>query len=389
MELFTNSSFAYINNLDTNKFAKMLDDPTQCYKFYWLDAILALMITTDEDLSFDSIFDEMICAAWHSVTKYHLRLGPVIQGVSVNLLELAVTIVGADSELPQPSSRRDILEAIKRNAPELRNIKEKLARNVPYRLLSPFMDDVGGNDRLWDQKRRLIAYIDSINQKTVLLYTIIDGPGIKKKIHISTAWRRLIIDNYTVIRSWVQMKKVRFLQDRNPGVPGIVYKLGLDEERNRKLNNARNLWKRFSDISGDSLSDIYTGEALELSGFDLDHFVPWSYIANDELWNLTPIDGRINSIKSNKLPSWMPYFSRFADSQFNLYKSIFLNEELRNCFEKCRRDNLNAIWATEELYIEGNNEEKFKNILEHYLRPVYESARIQGYDVWKYVSADE
>ena len=42
---------------------------------------------------------------------------------------------------------------------------------------------------------------------------------------------------------------------------------------------------------------------------------------------------------------------------------IFSREQVRRQFEKCRRDNLNAIWATETLYVEGNSEEKLKNVL--------------------------
>ena len=48
--------------------------------------------------------------------------------------------------------------------------------------------------------------------------------------------------------------------------------------------------------------DIYSGESITASRFDLDHFIPCSYVANDELWNLIPMERRLNSSKSNKLP---------------------------------------------------------------------------------------
>ena len=63
---------------------------------------------------------------------------------------------------------------------------------------------------------------------------------------------------------------------------------------------------------------------------------------------------------------------------------IFSREQVRGQFEKCRRDNLNAIWATETLYVEGNSGERFRDILEHNLRPLYESAKLQGYELWKF-----
>ena len=63
---------------------------------------------------------------------------------------------------------------------------------------------------------------------------------------------------------------------------------------------------------------------------------------------------------------------------------IFSRELVRKQFEKCRRDNLNAVWAAETLYVEGNSGERFRDILEHNLRPLYESAKLQGYELWKY-----
>ena len=48
----------------------------------------------------------------------------------------------------------------------------------------------------------------------------------------------------------------------------------------------------------------------------------------------------------------------------------------------CYRDNLHSIWASQELYRKGNSREEFYGILERNMRPVYDSARRQGYEVW-------
>lgn len=45
-------------------------------------------------------------------------------------------------------------------------------------------------------------------------------------------------------------------------------------------------------------------------------------------------------------------------------------------------DNLHSIWANQELYRKGNSKDEFYHILEKNMRPVYDSARRQGYDVW-------
>lgn len=379
----------YQNNLDTGKFARMLDNKSQSYKFYWLEAILSLMIETEEDLTFDQIIDEMICEAWYTVTHYHLRLGPTVNGNSENFLEHAINTLNMQEggRLAQNPTKEELLLAIKRNEELLKKDKYRLTDYVPYKLLYPFLDEEGLEYLRNDQRGRLITYMDKLTHK--LFYKIIDGRGLQKKVHIDKNWRELIFDNYSVITSWVKYHKIQFLQDRNPGVPGIVYKISPESDDVRKLEKARDLWKAIVEITGVPLRDIYTGEELGIGNFDLDHFVPRSYTANDELWNLTPMRKELNCSKNNKLPPWERFFGKFAKYQFYLYSQLFMSKDrnrtllLLDKFEKCKRYNLNAIWAAECLYIPNNNEEQFVNILEHNLKPVYDAAKLQGYDLWK------
>ena len=106
---------------------------------------------------------------------------------------------------------------------------------------------------------------------------------------------------------------------------------------------------------------------------------------NDELWNLMPMDSLLNSSKSNKLPEWEPFFIKFANNQYLLYQMIHDNERpiFHKRFEACYKDNIHSIWANQELYRPGNSIEEFENILEMNMRPVYDSARRQGYELWK------
>lgn len=70
----------------------------------------------------------------------------------------------------------------------------------------------------------------------------------------------------------------------------------------RKLANARKLWDAVLEVI--PIADVFKGELIDTEKYDLDHFIPWSFIMNDELWNLMPIDSSWNSKKSNKLPIW-------------------------------------------------------------------------------------
>ena len=340
----------YKNQLDMQCFARMLDSPTQSYKYYWLEAILTLLPNKNE-ISFEEIVFEMFWEAWYTVSQYHLHLGPTIDGKSENWIEHAVHTIEQDIDVKFPMHRDQFMYLLEKNRDQIKADVDGLIKNVPYRLLSSFMPGIGGNDKIWDQKKRLITYLELLNKKVYLPYLIIDGRGATKKLRVHPAWRQVLLDNYSVIKSWVQMKKVRFLQDQNPGVSGILYKLEDEDNKIRKLEKVRDLWLTFKTVSGTELYDIYNDERINVDKLSIDHFVPWSYVTNDELWNLAPMDRRNNSSKGNRLPEWNRFFPRLSSTQYNLYTLVFSNDYARSKFEACRTQNLNAIWASEQLYI--------------------------------------
>lgn len=384
----------YENNLDTDKFARMFNNKAQSYKFYWFEAILNLTKTSEEDLSFEDVIDEMICEAWHTVTHYHLRLGPTVNGNAENFLEHAInTLNNTVSDLSQNPSKEELKQAIRECEKELKRDKTRLTDYVPYKLLYPFFDVEGMEEGLSyiknDKHSRLIAYMAKLSGNENLFYTILDGVGLQKKIRMNPYWRKFLLQNFSVIQSWVQYNKTQFLQDRNPGVPGIIYKIYPENEEIRKLDQARDLWKAVADFTGHPIKEIYTGHDIPIETMSIDHFVPRSYVSNDELWNLIPMRRSLNSSKNNRLPSWDEFFGPFARYQFYLYGLIFPEDSSRKSqiliskFERCRKNNINAIWASENLYIPGNLDAQFVNILSHNLKPIYESAQLQGYDTWK------
>lgn len=384
----------YENNLDMDKFARMFNNKAQSYKFYWFEAILNLTKDTDNDLTFEEIIDEMICEAWHTVTHYHLRLGPTVNGNAENFLEHAIKALNSNvKDLSQNPSKEELKAAIRNCERQLKRDKTRLTDYVPYKLLYPFFDTgelrEGLNYIKSDKHGRLIKYMEKLSGDENIFYTILEGVGLQKKIRMNPYWRKLLIKNYSVIQSWVQYNKAQFLQDRNPGVPGIIYKICPENEELRKLDQVRDLWKATVEITGQPIKEIYTGKEIPTETLSIDHFVPRSYISNDELWNLTPMSKTLNSSKNNRLPVWNEFFEPFACYQYYLYSLIFPTDVsmrspiLIDKFQKCRKNNVNAIWASETLYVAGNSNVQFMNILRHNLKPIYEAAHLQGYDMWK------
>ncbi len=108
--------FIYDCNLNIEGFVHMLDDPTQCYKFYWLDSIMQLLSQQEEDITFDKVISGMIADAWYSVTEYHLRMGRKdSQGNSDNSIERAVNKLDELNCLDHTAGRQQILCAIESN----------------------------------------------------------------------------------------------------------------------------------------------------------------------------------------------------------------------------------------------------------------------------------
>jgi len=372
----------YYNALDIRSFALMLKDPSYCYKFYWLEAIVDLISEGVTETTFDAIIDEMICNAWYSVREFHIHLSGLGGDGSVrDGLERAIMTLTDLSNLPANASNIQIKNEILRHNGELKKAKEQLTNMVPYRALAGFFVNAGEIVD-WSSIRRLTAYIEAFNKDiTPLPYTLGTASKLKKEVRFHPDWIRMIQDNTVTILGWIQYEKVRWLQNNNPEVPGLVYKLAPMDEKMRKLGKVRRLWEGILDLH--EIRDVFTGEPVQSAKYDIDHFIPWSFVMNDELWNLMPMDSSLNSVKSNRLPQWDPFFDRFSENQFILYQLIQEKPAIHKLYEGCWRDNLHSIWAGQELYRPGNTREIFSSILQSNMRPVYDSARRQGYEIWK------
>lgn len=388
------SSILYSNKLDIKKFENLLSNNDQGYKFFWLEAILKLIAQNKYSFTFEDVIDEMIVGAWRIVTHYHLRLGHTVNGNAENFLEHAVKILYDSSKqdigTKKPSKER-LLTLINEYQDSMMEDKLHLTDYVPYRLIKPFIEKEG--KKYIDNKsyRRFIVYLNAFTKESNdYFYDIIDAEKpLNRTILLNEEWINFILQNYAVIMGWLRFNKALFIQDRNPGVPGVMYKVAPEvEEKRKSLKRARELWIATVDVTGKPLYEIYTGNELSVDKFDLDHFVPRSYVSNDELWNLTPMAKELNSSKNNKLPE-RRYIKDFVEYNYYLYSLVFDNANkdqeaiLRQYFDRCENQHLNAEWAMKKLYIPGIKKEQFENILEENLSLVYDAAKLQEYEEWE------
>lgn len=137
----------YSFELRLDYFEKILEFTSSSYSFYWLEAVLNLMIYRDT-IEFDEILDEMISLAYDDVVEKGYHLGPLIHQKRTNALENA--ILSIQKYLPKNCSKQEIIICVKQHDEALKEYKKLLIMQTPYRLLSSFLVDVGGNDPIWN-----------------------------------------------------------------------------------------------------------------------------------------------------------------------------------------------------------------------------------------------
>lgn len=119
------------------------------------------------------------------------------------------------------------------------------------------------------------------------------------------------------------------MQARNPNVPDIPNKLIKPAKRNSLLKQ-RKFWDYVIDRNG-PINCIYTGKSLFKGQYHVEHFVPYSFVSHDQIWNLIPSDNSFNISKSNKLPPLEKYFEPFyalQDIAIRTYLNDRPNEKL-------------------------------------------------------------
>lgn len=361
----------YAQNLEIQYLSRLFDNTSECYKFFWFQAILTKVLEGKETITYEELIDEMIADAWYMVTEYHLNLGPN------DTLERLVNYLQEITQMKSSEKKETILNFLKNCTDREVNTKKRtLTKNVPYRLQAPFMEKVKGKE--WNVSER--ALLAKINQEQRLMYYFSELNGMKTTIRIQHDWSEYIHKNQEIVKGWIQYNMITYLQKRNPNVPGIVDKLYPPQER--KLEKVKKYWKLLLEIQ--PIKEIYGHNDLTERDISIDHFVPWSYVAHDEFWNLHPTTKSINSSKSNNLPDWNIYFPQLVRLEYTSYETMWKYDSIYTAFEKCAKEHLNNHEIQRRIYRQGLNYDEFSNALEEVIYPVYQSAKNCGFKNWIY-----
>lgn len=317
---------------------------TNSYKFFWFLALLEFVQRGERfEVSIEELVDEMVIQVWYPVNLFRLNLGKSDQ------LARAVEMIQA--EFPtKASARPEELRPLIRKARQNPEIQQKLLqfeRYVPFRLLSPwFPGELKGIDDTAKRKKIIqLANAASRNIDAAPIYSFRGDQA--ERIHINHHWFWYLRDHYAIIQQFALHQLLDFLQRRNPHTPHLREKLFPPEKR--ATPPSRPLWKGFLERHPGTAC-IYSQTPLD--NFALDHFLPWTFVAHDQAWNLAPISPQVNSQKGNRLPTQahLPAFAalqqRFIrDVQRHHPKSSVLEDYAS--FFRADPQNLGQLPATE------------------------------------------
>lgn len=284
---------------------------TNSYKYLFFLSLLDILKRRDFDvlspISFGELVVEMLANAWFSHTYFKLSFGT--QDKIAEKLDALNLIISEPILKFQDPDKKQLRKTIQSQAYD--DLVSYLVKYVPFRLIRPFFTTETRGLKDADVNQAVLDLANNAETQNPLYCFDADWVKDCKGLIFSQAWAEYVEENFTVVKGWASWEWLQYMQSRNPTTPNIVNKLFIPQQRG-SLSHQTKFWKTVFDYQ--SLRCIYSGQILDPDHISLDHYLPWSFVAHDQLWNLVPITQSINSSKSNHLPSDQ-YFPEFVRLQ--------------------------------------------------------------------------
>jgi hypothetical protein len=343
--------------VDASRLSRIYDKTTATYKFYWFISIINWICANPgrRRFSFDEIIAGMVAEAWYPIHYFRLSFG------KLDSLETIILEIQRQLDIPIDASRESVKNQILSNIDkaEIRKTLHVLSLNVPYWFLTPWIPD---------------STIRQVVDKTQVFFNGCPYAIIDKSIIIDNLWVDYLIANASILKDFTFWNLSAFLQKRNPNVPDIPSKLVRPIQR-APLTHQHRFWDRYIQSKG-SILCIYTNAELTVGHYDLDHFIPWSFVVHDLLWNLLPSDSSVNSSKSNCIPS----LDRFLEPLTKVQHDALRVNYASNPSDKLFEDYMVFRCSIPEL-IEASPE-RFLDLYKKEFTPIAQTAINMGFAPW-------
>ena len=299
-------------NVSVKKISSCFNNTSASYKFYWFISILDAVSEQKEKISKKEIFCRMIANAWYTINYFHLSFGK--QDKLEEAIQQLKIIENLDVDTKQENVFNTLFNSINKDTLVILNHFDS---NVPHKFLSPWLGSSSQRD----------VYLMSQENFALPPYSL-----YKDYILIQPAWFTYFFNNIGLLKSFCFWHLSRFLQVRNPNVPDVTSKLIRPEKRSSLTKHKKEFW----DIvirEKNYIQCIYTGQELTVNNYDVEHFIPFQFLAHDLMWNLVPSSAMFNRKKGDKLPSLDQYFTKFYNTQITAISVIRQKNEKNKFLE--------------------------------------------------------
>lgn len=284
-------------HVDVRALSRLFSNTTNSYKYLFFLALLDSLERTafkQNAHSVEELVSDMLVLAWYPHVFFKLSFGK-IDKIAGELEKVAVVShTGKFKPWDKVALRSALRDAI--------DSPKELARFVPYRLIRPYFPEIKtSKDHEVNGLVREMA--QSHFTTTRPLYKF--GPK-DESVEVHPDWLDYLSQNIVIVRAWANWNYLCYMQSANPMVPSLATKLFPVAER-ESLTEQTNYWSAY--LKTNEMRCIYSGVVLKPDDIALDHFIPWSFVVHNEVWNLIPVSTTANSAKSDRLPE-----PRYADT---------------------------------------------------------------------------
>lgn len=314
--MVTSSNLPPSSRIPVEHLSGSFNNVTNSYKFYWFLAILDHIQQTQSPLvPVNYLLARMVTAVWYPTNYFRLSFGKQDRLGQIALAIKAEINLATDS--PKQKIINATLDYMSNGSPLAREI-DSLGAYVPFRFLRPFFAVQLRGEVDWKINALIQQMADHsfANSQAPCLYRFYPQQGL---IEIHPRWLEYLQEHLAIVTGFCLWHLLIYLQKNNPNVPNVAAKLFEPEKRN--LNASRRFWQQAFDAMG-TIRCIYSGQDMSKNAFSLDHFLPWSFVTHDLLWNLIPTPKNINSAKSDQLPVFALYFDPFAQLQYDAFQAV-------------------------------------------------------------------
>lgn len=289
------------SSLPINKLAAAFNNTSATYKFYWFLSILQQVEKGEYQIPKRELFGQMIANAWYTVNYFKVSFGKqdMIQQAVKELVTLeSLTIDESLYNIHRKLNSSEVKESVR--------TLMHFDKQVPHWFLSPWYPKLPHET---DSVRMKRIYTESQLFKDQPIYALHYDYVI-----INPDWISYLSTNARILKDFCYWNLTLFLQTKNPNVPDIANKIIKPAKRNSLTTQRSKFWNIIFDELG-SIDCIYTGKRLYKEKYAVEHFIPYSFVSHDLMWNLIPADSSFNSSKSDKLPKLDTYFNPFYSIQ--------------------------------------------------------------------------